>query len=217
MDNLIGLRFEECDGLSDIGISALASMKLVSLEIKLYASEEWRQYYVDGVDGQAPFEPPVLTAASFLSFAGAAISQSLESFLLHFVYNDDKHIADDQLAVAIASCHKLKRLHVDWGLSNVSYGGCVFGRSNGIVGLQTLAAGCPLLEDVSLKTIDDPEGLLCLAKGCVNLKNVNFTTPWFEYGGYQGEFHESEMYEVLNAQYPHVKLVKKVMTKRACL
>ncbi len=128
MESLKELTLDECEGVTAAGMAVLATMKLVKLGV-----------YVEGQDD----EDGVLTAASLVSFVGSNISQTLEKFELS-VYDFTVPIDDVQVATALASCHNLKKLSVNFG-----DGGCLFGR-NGLDGLQALATGCPLLADVSL-------------------------------------------------------------------
>jgi hypothetical protein len=113
-------------GLPEAGIAVLATMELVKLCIYLK--------YVRGYEW---------TGASLQSFVGSNISHTLESFSLTAYDNTTTAIDDVQVATALASCHNLTTLDVHLGDD-----GCVFG-SNGFDGLQAMATGCPLLEDVS--------------------------------------------------------------------
>jgi hypothetical protein len=146
MDALKDLTLNECEGVTDAGIAALATMKLVNLYISV---EEY-----DDDDDE-------MTDASLQSFVGSNISQTLENFDLS-VYGNATPIDDIQVATALASCHNLKTLHVSLGGS-----WCLFG-SNGMDGLQAMATGCPLLADVSLYLT--LPGLHCLGTHCTNLK-----------------------------------------------
>ena len=65
-------------------------------------------------------------------FVGSTISQTLETFELSATFNTTM-IDDDALAIALASCHRLKTLIVLCGNDT-----CVFGR-NGLGGLQAMA------------------------------------------------------------------------------
>ena len=87
----------------------------------------------------------VLDSAGLLHslFSGSTISQTLVTFEMR-AYNITTPIDDDQVAVALASCHNLKKLFVNLGEDI-----CLFGR-NGLAGLQAMATGCPLLADVFL-------------------------------------------------------------------
>ena len=137
MQLLNDLELLNCEGLTNVGVSSLAKLPLVKLVI-----EE-----IDYQDGEVHVEPSVLTEAALLSFAdhGAIISQTLETFRLHVMLNyeqhhlDPVHIADDQVAMAFAACHKLKILRIFWGSK------CEFGVANGIVGLKALVCNAPIL------------------------------------------------------------------------
>jgi hypothetical protein len=124
LEALKELDLTECEGLTDAGLAALATMKLVGLSIFVFQSD----------DSQL---------SSLQSFVGSNISQTLETFDLSV--EDDQALIDDvQVATALASCHNLKKLAM---LSFVD--GYAFGR-DGLDGLQAMAVGCPLLADVSL-------------------------------------------------------------------
>jgi hypothetical protein len=148
MESLKELDFLECQGLTDTGLALLATMKLESLFICRCAQ---------------------LTGAWIQSFVGSNISQTLETFDLTF-YSNRTPVDDVQVATALASCRNLTTLVVCNGEE-----GCVFG-CNGLDGLQSMAAGCPLLADVSL-SLTVP-GLHYLGTHCTNLKNCAvFNSP----------------------------------------
>ena len=137
MQLLNDLELLNCEGLTDIGVSSLARLPLVNLVIEEY----------DYQDGEVHVAPSDLTEAALMSFAdhGAIISQTLETFRIHVMLNyeqhhlDPVHIADDQVAMAFAACHKLKILRIFWGSK------CEFGVANGIVGLKALVCNAPIL------------------------------------------------------------------------
>ncbi len=104
-----------------------------------------------------------MTGASLQSFVGANISQTLESFTLSVVRGNTTPVDDVQVARALASCHNLKTLHVNFGGDRCLFGG------NGLDGLQALATGCPLLTEVyAYLTVP---GLHYLGTHFTNLKN----------------------------------------------
>ena len=110
----------------------------------------------------------------------------------------DTLIADDQVALAFASCHKLKRLRIHWGSR------CEFGAFNGINGVKAMVAGCPLLEEVTLHMT--VEGLCCLVgeQGCTNLKMaaIRINTPVLNIF-----LKEAEAGTAFSFRYPHVELI----------
>ena len=124
------LRFHDCEGLTNTGISYLSKLRLTNLEI-----EE-----MDRQDGEVHVAPSVLTEAAFESFAApeSFICNTLQSFNLHIMVNYEQHrigavpIADDQVAMSFATCRKLKFLHIFWGAK------CEFGLNNGTIGLEAL-------------------------------------------------------------------------------
>jgi hypothetical protein len=124
MEALKELTLAQCKGLTDPGMAVLATMKLAKLTIE-GLSNGW-------------------TEALLQCFVGSNISQTLESFSFTDAFNWVP-IDDAQVATALASCRNLKTLYVDWGKG----GQCSFGR-NGLDGLQAMAAGCPLLADVTV-------------------------------------------------------------------
>ena len=124
LETLLELEFRRCDGFTWADMSILATMKLFNLSIV--------SCHID-----------LLTESFVQSFVGSDISQTLESFSL--VSYNAAPIDDVQFATALASCHKLTKLTVRSGS-----GKCRFGRS-GLAGLEAMAAGCPLLADVSMQ------------------------------------------------------------------
>jgi hypothetical protein len=149
MEALKHLTIEYCDNSTDAVFRILAQMSLVSLDISVDEDEEDE----DEEDG--------VTEAFLLSFRGANISRTLESF--HIDISTDNWTADDmQVALAFASCPRLTSLSVrGWGSA------CVFGQY-GVEGLRALAISCPLLSDVSLRL--SVSGLFCLGALCPHLK-----------------------------------------------
>ncbi len=125
--------------LADEGLAVLATTRLTSLSI-------------NGDD---------LSAACLQPFVGSNISQSLEWFSL-VTYNRAEPMDDVQVATALASCHSLKELSVNWECDCY-----VFGR-NGLEGLQAMATGCPLLASVEMSVTVG--GLHFLATHCANLR-----------------------------------------------
>jgi hypothetical protein len=116
------LTFGTCGGLTGESIAVLATMPLESLSF----------YSLKKFD-----------TASLESFVGSRISQTLEVFS---VFNTDQRtsIDDVQVAKALACCRNLKTLFFKLGVRR-----CVFGR-NGLVGLQAMVRGCPLLAEVAI-------------------------------------------------------------------
>jgi hypothetical protein len=139
------LTLDNCGDLTDEGMIVLAMMKLEYLSLC--------------VENR-------LTEAALEAFVGSNISRTLATFELKGSGDDRDAVPldDDRVATALASCHNLKRLHID---SFFGYHGCLFGR-NGLDGLQALAAGCPLLADVALHLTTS--GIHCLGTHCANLK-----------------------------------------------
>ena len=123
MQALTDLRLLCCYGLTDAGMALLATMKLERLSVLL--SDQ-------------------LTDASLQSFIESNISQTLEDFSV-LLFGDTILFNDVEVALAMASCHKLRRLFMSSRPGAVY----VFGH-NGLAGLQAMATGCPLLSDVSL-------------------------------------------------------------------
>jgi hypothetical protein len=146
IDSLRDLELNHCHGLTDAGIATLAVLKLTRLAV-------W-----EGRGSQVAKNS--MTEAALQSFVGANISHTLENFYL-FV-GGDRLIDDELVATALASCHNLKVLEVQWGEDK-----CTFGR-NGMDGLQAMTAGCPLLYKAVLHAT--VPGLHCIAAHCSNLK-----------------------------------------------
>ena len=95
---------------------------------------------------------------SLQSLVGSNISQTLV-ILVVLSTGSDPLVDDVRLATALASCHNLKTLRV-------YYESCLFGSE----GLQAVAAGCPLLKDVSLYfTV---EGIHYLGEHVASLQQV---------------------------------------------
>ena len=140
MESLRDLDLDHCHGLTDAGMAALAVLRLTNLL-------KW--------EGRGN-----LTEVALQSFVGANISHTLEDFYLNI--DSDRLIDDELVATALASCHNLKELQVQWGEDK-----CTFGR-NGLDGLQAMAAGCPLLYTVALYAT--VPALHCIAAHCSNLK-----------------------------------------------
>ena len=142
MEALKGLTLTECKGLTEADMTVLSTMNLTSLIVS-----------------------NCNISTSLQSFAGSNISRTLETFQLWDI-TYEAVIDDDRFAATLASCHRLKTLHVRWG----GDGGCVFGRS-GLDGLQAMAIGCPLLANVKLfLTVD---GIHCLGTHCTNLQKCH--------------------------------------------
>jgi hypothetical protein len=125
MESLKELTLYDCEGLTDAGMAALATMKLESLTLELHAQ---------------------LTGAWIQSFVGSNISQTLETLDL-IAYGIATAIDDVQVATSLACCHNLKKLDAYFGVN--ASDGCVFGH-NGLDSLQAMAAGCPSLADIKL-------------------------------------------------------------------
>ena len=127
MHALKELTLTNCEELIDTDLAELAVAKLSKLVIANIANYSFE-----------------LTASSLAVLVGSGLSQTLVSFELS-AFGTRVPVDDAQVAFTLASCHKLKTLKV------VSRrGGCLFGR-NGLEGLQAMAAGCPLLENVSFE------------------------------------------------------------------
>jgi hypothetical protein len=166
MESLQDLELNNCRGLTDAGIAALAVLKLTKLII-------WER---GGDNLEAGNE---MTEAAFESFAGANISHTLESLQLDI--GTDRVIDDERVATALASCRNLKSLQVELGDEK-----CIFGR-NGLDGLQAMVKGCPLLTTVTLcATIP---GLYCIATHCSNLKKCRSPQPV----GVRDELRENQL------------------------
>jgi hypothetical protein len=146
MESLQELTFEECEGLTDAGMAVLSTMRLASLSIDDFHGSGWAD-------------------TSLQSLAGSNISQTVESLDLSG-YLSTTPMDDVQIAIALASCHNLKTLSMKWGWGE-GEDGCVFGR-NGLDGLQAMAAGCPLLADITLYVT--LSGLHYLGTHLTNLK-----------------------------------------------
>jgi hypothetical protein len=155
MESLKDLTLDECEGVTDADITALAKLKLVKLCIS------------SGLHSVDDYE---WTEALLQSFVGSNISQTLESFKLSVgtIHGFATPVDDVQVATALASCHNLTTLTVHLG-----DGGCLFGR-NGLDGLQAIATGCPLLADVILYLT--VPGLHYIGTHFTNLKKCNVFT-----------------------------------------
>ena len=196
MEQLNDLELYNCEGLTDLGISYLARLKLINLVI-------WEIDYCESY--MVHVRPSVLTAEAFQSFRNpeAAISQSLESFRMN-IMNIDTLIDDGKLASALSTCHKLKHLHIHWG-SRCEFGGQFsepFSESS--LGVVNMINNCPLLEVLFLPMT--LHGLMNVfgehGCTCINLKdatigiNSSHLTIFQEHNGIR-----------FRTLYPHVKLI----------
>ena len=140
LEALKELSFYSCEGLTVSGMATLATMRLSELSIH---------------DPQDDDNLPLASLQSIgNSFVGSTISQTLESFTLSGYPDATAPLDDVQLAKDLAACRHLKKLDV-----GVDGDGCVFGE-NGLAGLEALAAGCPLLTDISLSLTVDGKSFL---------------------------------------------------------
>jgi hypothetical protein len=171
METLKDLTLSLCDGLTDASVATLAGLELTRLYL-----------WDDSQDDPVPDFEGLLTEACLQSFAEANISRTLESF--DMIIGIDRPVDVGPIAIGIASCHNLKRLYVDWGQGNDS----VFGLGS----LQTIAAGCPLLADVTINVT--VPGLRYIAHHCSNLKKCNIYRAVRE-----------DVYYELDATYPDVE------------
>ena len=133
-----------CVGLTDACMAAVSTMKLAVLRISVVSLHN------------------ELSGDCLRSFVESTISQTLETFSFNIRCRAAR-VDDVQLATALASCHKLKNLYLNWSWHE----GCVFGR-NGLEGLQAMATGCPLLADIELYLTTS--GVYCLATHCTSLQ-----------------------------------------------
>jgi hypothetical protein len=169
-------RDTDTGGVTDVGIAELAKMRLVDLSITM--SSEW-----SGV-----------SEAALQSFVGANISQTLESISIQgHLMDPDRMIDDVRVATALASCPRLSYVSVDWLVDK-----CVFGRHS-LEGLQAMAAGCPLLSNLSLNVT--PRGMKYLGTHCSNLR-LCFSTYKFDEGK-EGKSVDEELQE-LKKSFPKV-------------
>jgi hypothetical protein len=99
MEAVRDLYLDGQDDLTDAGMTALATMRLVSLRVLL--------------NGELSLD----------AFVESNISQTLESFDLS-VHQSGTPVDDVQVALGIASCRSLKKLTVRYGIDD-----CVFGRN----------------------------------------------------------------------------------------
>jgi hypothetical protein len=151
IESLKELKLYNCGGLSDADLAVLATMSLVDLTLRDPESSTWR-------------------SSSLQCFVGSNLSQTLEFFHLQ-VWRILPPIDDVEVDTALASCHNLKKLTVNWGND---IWGCVFGRDD-LDGLQAMAAGCPLLTEVNFRL--SPDGMYYIAEHFVNLKKCNSHLP----------------------------------------
>ena len=170
VDSLEVLVIELCDGLTNAGIAELAKLRLVVLQL-------------------APInDSGKVTEAALVSFAGASISHTLET-LVFSVGRHRSSIDDVAVAIALATCHRLKQLHIPHIVGENS---CFFGR-NGMDGLQAMAVGCPLLADIELAVTI--RGIHHIAGHFRNLKKCAWTCP---------DAVSSDMLSVLESRSPGV-------------
>ena len=170
MDTLEQLSLSSCKGLTDAGFAFIAELKLKHLFISEY-------YYARR--GFAPAYDNSMTEASLLSFLGANIGHTLEFFYLSI--RSTQRIDADKVATAVASCHNLTSLQLDWGSGD----GSVFGLESA----QAIATGCPLLTNVCLKLT--LLGYEHMATHCAHLKRCEshptvctvLKAKYLKYGG----------------------------------
>jgi hypothetical protein len=132
-------------------------------------------------------------AISLQSFVGSNISQSLE--LLCVMAHNSEAIDDIQVATALASCHNLNSLFLEWGRGD----GCQFGR-NGLDGLLAMATGCPLLTEIHLPLT--VPGLQCLGKHFPKLKKCHELSR--RGGPFQLSVPDSGVQAEFRALYPSI-------------
>ena len=127
------------------------------------------------------------TEAPVLPFVGSNISQTLESFILKIYRDELSPIGADRITSSLASCPNLKSISIYFG------DGCVFG-DNGLAGLQAMAAGCPLLADVSFSSA--APGLHYIATHWTNLKKCSVLSGV-----------STDLRQELLTLYPHIEWI----------